>query len=193
MISIKDGKLADLCVPWCLQGALVHNLVCALCYGRVLHTDLSLKERCEMALSGFVAIDLFVMLATAKCMEMKQPRGSCFMAPQTCQTLQSVALVTALMCHTKPTGFCPWLEGFGRVSELPIEQWFGFLRGQSQNAQLSTRQFFIASARQSVKHSNSLNKSKVGPRKEEQRLTDEECLFLIWDGLAGVDGFLNFE
>lgn len=145
---------------------------------------LSLKDRCEMALSGFVAVDVFALIAAGKCSEMKQPRGSCFMAPQTCQNIQSVALVTALMCHTKPASFCPWIEGFGRITELPIEQWFGFLRGQSQNAQLSTRQFFFASARQSLKHSKSLNNSKAGPRKEEQKLTEDECLFLIWDDLG---------
>ena len=62
------------------------------------------------------------------------------------------------------------------MSEVTIEQWFGFLRCQSTSATLTARQFWQAGARQMLKHGKLLNRSKPAPLASEQHLTDEKRL-----------------
>lgn len=141
-----------------------------------MHTKLGLAERCELSLSGFCAMDLFFLLATKKCSDLRLPRGSMFMASQTMANLQSIALTVATMTLSKPASFVPWAHGSARLTEASIEQWFGLLRKQTANSLLSTRQFFFASARQSLRHSKLLNKMRAGPKLEERKLSEEEFL-----------------
>ncbi|CAK9027737.1 unnamed protein product [Durusdinium trenchii] len=89
-------------------------------------------------------------------------------------TLQSVSLAGVAMCVSKPSEFTCWQSGLARCSELPIEQHFGHLRSQSASAQLSARSFFMASARQSLKVSKTLNHSKPKPAKAEKPLSDQQ-------------------
>ena len=60
-----------------------------------------------------------------------------------------VALSGILICLTKDPEFSPWRYGHNRLTELPIEQHFSYLRQQSPNSQL-TSQKFLASSVQSV-------------------------------------------
>ena len=57
----------------------------------LLHRDpnVDLATRCEWALCGFLAIDIFKLLAEEQCSTMRLPKGSCFMATQTCTNLQA--------------------------------------------------------------------------------------------------------
>ena len=142
------------------------------------HTALRLKDRCELALTGFICLDLFRVLADDLCSGMQLPRGSCYMAAQTVQNLQSSALGVITLCVSKEKSFNPWTFGFGRTTELSIEQTFGMLRVQSRNAQLSTRAFLQADARLAMKNSKVLNREKVRTMVEEEPLTDSEFLLL---------------
>lgn len=137
---------------------------------------MEIGARCELGLCGFICLDLFRLLADRACQERQLPKGSLFYAGQTMSTLQSVSLAGVAMCVSKPSEFTCWQSGLARCSELPIEQHFGHLRSQSASAQLSARSFFMASARQSLKVSKTLNHSKPKPAKAEKPLSDQQLL-----------------
>jgi len=117
----------------------------------LLHGRMSLEQRCENAIAGFVALDCFRLLSESLCSTLGLPKGSFSMAAQTCLNLQSCALSAAIICFTKSHDFEPWAHGFGRLTELPIEQFFSFCRRQSENSQLTARAYWQASARQCLK------------------------------------------
>ena len=143
----------------------------------LLHRRLSLEHRCEVAVTGFLLVDLFRLTADQKCSKLKLPKGSLFMAGQTSTALQLCALSAALICITKTDDFEPFRTGFGRISELPIEQHFSFLRQQSSNSQLGARAYFQASARQTLRLNKFLEKEPV-PKKGEPALTEKKLLVL---------------
>ena len=147
----------------------------AMCIAPLLHKSLSMALRCETALTGFITMDLFSMLAGIKCYRNKLPKGSQFMASQTQHNLQACALAAIVITLTKGQELDPWRRGFARLSELAIEQHFGHLRGQSQNSQLTCRGYWQASARSAMKAAKNLDKENPLPGTESP-LTDEEFL-----------------
>lgn len=166
-------------IPWNLVGATVHNAVCALALAPSMHTAMGLKDRCLNAVTGFVLLDCFDMLAEGKCKQQKLPTGSCFQAKQTVYNMQCVALTTAIMCLALPDKWDPWHHGQARVSEISIEQHFGHLRGMSPTAQLPARAYFYASARQAIKMGKVMNRLKPNAEQPDvKRLSDEEPLRL---------------
>ena len=172
--------MASLKVLWCLKGALMTNLVTALCLSPGLRGDMSLAHRCENALTGHLCLDLFSLLADDICQQMKLPRGSTFLAPQTVSSLQSCALNTALLCFTKDTGFSPWSKGAGSLCELPIEHFFGRLRCQQANAQLTSRQFLHAGARDACQMSKKLNSRRKMDHGHPETCLSESEFLAIW-------------
>ena len=178
-LVIEDGDLADMAVCWSLKGALVHNVVMAMCIGPSMCKGWSLQDRCETAAAGFTAVDIFRLLAKKRAAEAGVPAGSFFLAPQTAHNVQGVALAVMTICCTKPPGFTPWEFGHGRITEISVEQHFGHLRGQSCNAQLSARSFFQAQARQSLRINDELNKKPKHTSKVEHPLSEDEFLGYI--------------
>ena len=173
----KDGSLASAQVGWNLKGAMLYNVIVALTLSSCFHTYLNLTQRCENALSGYIALDIFKMIAEDYCTNEGLPRGSCFLAPQTMVNMQACALSLITVCVSKDPSFAPWNHGFGRMTELAIEQTFGHLRVQSRNAQLSTRAFMQADARQALRHSKQLNQHRVPAiPKGDNPLTETELL-----------------
>lgn len=151
----------------------------------LLHRSMSLETRCEVGLSGYLALDLFQMLAAETTERMRLPRGSGFMASQTSSNLMSCALSGVALCLTKDPSFQPWCNGHLRLSEIPIEQWFLFLRSQSPNSQLSARSFWQADARMMLRVGKELNKEKAIPLCDEPPLSEDQCLGCVL-GLAQV-------
>lgn len=144
-----------------------------------MHGFLTVQERCEVALSGFLCLEMFEMLAKDKCKSLQLPGGSAFMAVQTCNTLKHVALSVIIICITMEDGFDAWSSGTARLTELPIEYHFEYLRAMTSNSQLSARQFFASDARQATKTGKALNNSKKvkhAPNKPPKKLTDEQLL-----------------
>ena len=176
LVLSEEGQLADMSVHWALKGALVHNVCMAMCVAPCINREWSLSDRCQTAAAGFVSIDLFRMLGKMRASDLGVPTGSQYMAPQTCHNVQGGALTVLALACSKPTSFNPFQFGFARLSEISIEQQFGFIRGQSQNSQVSARSFFQADARLTLKASEELNKKQKGPAKQEPALTQEECL-----------------
>ena len=161
-----------------------------MCVSSLLHRSMTLQDRAEAGLAGFLSLDVFRMVAEEKCEEWGLPRGSLFLAGQTCFNIQGVALSAAVLTLCKDANWHPWKQGTCRLSELPVEEWFSLLRRQSANAQLSARGYFAAGARTLMKHGRLLNHEKAMERKPEKPLTEDECLDRI--GLAvfklGLDG-----
>ena len=69
----------------------------AMCISSLLHRNMTLQDRAEAGLAGFLSLDLFRMVAEEKCDAFCLPRGSLFMAGQTCFNIQGVALSAAVM------------------------------------------------------------------------------------------------
>ena len=174
---LKDCKLSEMLVSWSLRGALLHNVTVACCVGSCMTRNLTLANRCETALAGFLLLDLYALVAKHTCTSMRLPTGSCFMAPQTVLNLQSVALAVAAICATKDASFEPWTRGSCRLSEMAIEQHFSMLRAQSPNAQLSARAYFKAGARVALKAAKQINKEKIRAT-GSPALTDAQKLVL---------------
>ena len=82
------------------------------------------------------------MTAEEKTVEMKMPKGAGFMASQSVGNLQGCCLSVVAIVNTLDASWQPWRHGHARLSELPIEQWFAFLRAQSPNSQLSCARLF---------------------------------------------------
>ena len=99
------------------------------------------------------------------------------MAAQTQHNLQACALAAIVIALTKGQELDPWRKGFGRLAELAIEHHFGHLRSQSQNAQLTCRGYWQASARDAMKAAKNLDKENPLAGTESP-LTDDECLDL---------------
>lgn len=155
----------------------------------LLNKMLTTMERVESGLAGFLCVDIFRILAAHKCEKMRLPTGSTFMASQTCSNLQSCALASVVLCLTKHREFDPWRSGDCRLSELSIEQYFGHLRIQSSNSQLSTRAYFHAAWKHALKVDKKLIKQQPhsgsdAPLSASEPLSDEHC----WNMLNPIFG-----
>lgn len=164
-----------------------------MCLCPLLHRSMSLESRCENGLSGYLALDIFQMLANETTERMRLPRGSGFMASQASGNLISCALAGVVLCLTKDPSFQPWCHGNLRLSELPIEQWFSFLRSQSPNSQLSCRSFWQADARMMLRVGKQLNQEKPIPLGAEPPLSEEQCLGCIYLNLLGLSSLILFD
>lgn len=141
--------------------------------GSLITKSFTLQERLELAVSGYVAMDLFSLLAAEPCRKMKLPTGSTFLASQTRINIQAVSLATICVCASKSSQMNPWSAGNVRLSELAIEEFFGMIRSQSSTGQLSSRGYFQASARNSLKMLKQMEHNKHLPD-GEPALTDEQ-------------------
>ena len=185
----KDLALSQMSVPWNLKGAVIHNVIVAMALSPAFHTDISLLERCEIALTGFLTLDVFKFLADDTCETFGLPKGSCYMAPQSVANLQAIALSMVAYCVSKPATFHPFRHGFARMTELAIEQVFGQLRVQSRNAQLSTRGFLQADARLAMRNGKLLNREKPQELQERPHLTEDQFLGICMNLYEVVQNF----
>lgn len=174
--SLQDCDIYQMRVHWALEGALLWNLCTAMCIAPILHQQPPLNVRCEVALTGFICLDLFALLSHDKERKMGWPSGSAFLARQTREVLQACALSAVVLTLTKSAEEELFSRGFGRLSELGIEQWFGCLRTQHANAQMACRGYFRSSARHALKISKDLNGLKAPKNGGEKCLGTRESL-----------------
>lgn len=136
-----------------------------------MHKTMSLENRCQCAMEGYLLVDLFRLVADSKASQMNLPKGALWLAPQTGENLQLVALSTiVLACSKEPAGN-PFFAGCCRMTELNVEQWFGRLRVQATNAQLNSRSYWKAAAREMLR-----SKKKHDSCKEPPNMIDMEPL-----------------
>lgn len=94
-------KLSQIVVPWALKGLLLFNLTVALPLAAALHKSMSLLDRCEIALTGLVLLDLWRLVAEKTAREMQVSPSSLCMALQTSKNLQSLAMSIAAITASK--------------------------------------------------------------------------------------------
>lgn len=140
----------------------------------VMSKNLSVIQRAECGLCGFLALDMFKCMAEARCASLEMPKGSMFMAPQTVYNLQGAALSIVCLCIQKDENWNPFRYGSARLTEMGVEEWFSLLRKQSCNAQLSARSFFQAAGRAQMKHGRLLNNLKATDSPPQPALTEDQ-------------------
>lgn len=109
---------------------------------------MDIADRAQNAMTAFVALDLFRLCAEVECSRRGWPKGTMFLSPQTTRNIQKVALSAVVVAATSDRQGDPWRFGHLRLSELAVEEHFGVLRMQSASAQLTTRSFWVAEARE---------------------------------------------
>lgn len=130
-------------VAWSLRGSLLMNLLAGLLHSSVMHRQMTVSQRCENAMSAHVLLDLAKILSLEHEDELGLPRGSSFISQITKKNLQELASFVVIQALSLVPGYVwtPW-----RMTELPLEQWFGALRGRFATSQMSVRDFVLASA-----------------------------------------------
>eukprot|EP00435_Cladocopium_sp_Y103_P048643 s210_g14.t1 len=125
------------------------------------HRSMDVTDRCQNAMTAFCMLDLFRLVADKEAFKRGVPRGSLFLSHQTLRNLQCVALSGIIVAASPDRQGDAWRYGHHRLSELPVEEHFGVLRMQSASAQLTTRGFWVAEAREMLRQrSCSKNGSK---------------------------------
>eukprot|EP00438_Fugacium_kawagutii_P014644 Skav218861 [mRNA] locus=scaffold2417:89791:93472:+ [translate_table: standard] len=113
----------------------------------VLHGNLSLSQRCELGLCGFLVLDLWALQGMAREKKLRLKKGSSQLAPQTRTHLQSCGLGVAALASSSVMGqWCPFLKD-QVLSESHIEHLFGQLRASSSSGSLTAKSYFSAQAR----------------------------------------------
>lgn len=102
----------------------------------------------------------------------KQNRKRQWIAAQTQHNLQDLCACVAIQMTSGPTFLF-------RSSELVLEQWFGFLRGQFTSSQMRCRDFLHASAKKCLQQKLNLknNPPRLNPKYDEspgEAVTDVE-------------------
>jgi hypothetical protein len=117
------------------------------CKAPATHGNLTLLQRLELSLTGFLLQDLWALLASFREAKFKVKKGMYQLAPQTRVHLQSLALgVAVIASSTALETWNPWPRD-QVLSEIHIERTFGKYRSQSQSGELSARAYWSASAR----------------------------------------------
>lgn len=111
----------------------------------LVHNGMSLEQRCELSLCGFLLQDLWSVLASRREVKEGLKKGSCQLAGQTRNNLQAIALTTVAICLSKPDTWNPFQHNVG-MSEVAIERMFGRFRSSSQSGELHVRSYWSASA-----------------------------------------------
>lgn len=138
------------------------------------HRTMTVENRVENSMSGFILLDIFMMLANRQCSKLGLPKGSLYLAPETVRNVQQVALGCIAVCLTKSADGSPWQYGEQRLSELAIEQLFGRLRTQSSSAQLTARSYWKACCRDMMRSSQFRKKTAVRiPAEGEEPLSPD--------------------
>lgn len=155
-----------------------------------MHSGLSLRQRCEAALAGFLLQDLWAMLASRRESKMRCQKGSFQIASQTRNNLQLIALTAVCISVGKDDAWSPFQHGCS-LSEISIERMFGRLRSTSASGDLHCRTYWsaaAAAARFDLTKAQSLTK-KFGLRGDvtlEPKLTEQELLGLVWCWSPGL-------
>ena len=129
-----------------MNGMLLWNITSALCVAPLVHSKMTLEDRAECAISGFVLQDLWSMIATQREKSFRCPKGKMQMAGQTKSNMQQIALTTLAILTCRSPFWYPWNSSHS-LSEIRIEHHFGRLRSQFASGTMTTRDFFNAAAR----------------------------------------------
>ena len=97
------------------------------------------------------------------------------MHPQSARNLQSCSLGVIALCLGKSPDGNPWSRGRCRLTEMPIEEWFGRIRTQSPNAQHNARSYYRAACRDLLRNRGKSKHDQQNPPSEKMpALTPKE-------------------
>lgn len=96
------GRLDLIDIPWMNRGALLWSLTTAMTVSPLLRSRMSLKDRCEIAVAGYILHDLWYLTGARVEAEQGLHSGSCTMARQTCANLQNLSLAMCCIATGKP-------------------------------------------------------------------------------------------
>ena len=162
-------------IPWALQGASLMNLIISLVQSAVQHENMTVLQRLENAMACHFILDLAKIVSLYHEDQFALPRGSAFLPNITVRNIQDLCGFVAVAAKTLPSGFAwrPW-----RMTEMPLETYFGLLRSQYQSAQMSVRDFLVASGVVSKQYQHNLRgateKDLHGPSEGEDAMTDTD-------------------
>ena len=104
-VSSVEGNIELLQVPWSTRGALLWSLSTACCFSPWLHKAMSVEQRAETAMAGFVLWDLWRLCSARMEASTGSKVGSMTMSAQTAQNLQNLSLSMVVMLLTKQDFF----------------------------------------------------------------------------------------
>ena len=135
-----EESVGNSLVPWSLMGMMLLNYSVTLGHSAVWHPDLSPIVRVENALTCFVLLDLAELLAKETAQRLHVAKRKVWIPHQTMTHLQELCGCIVIQSTTLDQEVLPW-----RSSELTLEQYFGYCRGQFQSSQFRTRDYLQAS------------------------------------------------
>lgn len=106
-VPSTEGQIDAMPVLWSCRGSLLWSLSTALCVGPHLHRQMSLQDRCETCVAGFVLWDLWQLLAAKGEASHELPAGSHSMATETVSNLQNLCLSMVALCLGKSVA---WID-----------------------------------------------------------------------------------
>lgn len=148
-----------------------------------------MEERAESALTGYLLLDLWHLLASRKEQKQGTKKGTFCMAKQTKEALQNVAASIAVMTTSKPEGWNPWHRA-QTLSEVHIERFFGRLRRFSESGDMTVRTYWSHSASvarsQLFRMKNSQQSQVVDntPALSEEKLLVNACHLSVFNSLC---------
>ena len=142
-----------------------------------MHKTMSLENRCQCAMEGYLLVDMFRLVADSKASQLNLPKGALWIAPQTGENLQLVALSTMVLACSKEEAGNPFWAGKCRMTELNVEQWFGRLRVQATNAQLNARSYWKAAAREMLRSKKKHDSCMEPPNMIDMKPLGDEQFF----------------
>ena len=137
-----EAEVGSAMVPWALTGMLLLNYTVTLVHAAVWNPALSPAVRVENALTCFILLDLAELVAKDTSSRLKVSKTRVWLAKKTQTHLQELCGCIVIQFTTLDQPWLPW-----RASELVLEQYFGFVRGQFQTSQFRTRDYIHASAK----------------------------------------------
>ena len=101
-VGTSAGNMSMISVPWMNRGSLLWSLSTALVFSPMLHKALSLAQRLEVSVSGYILLDLWQLLGAKLEAERGAFVGSLSMARETVGNLQNLTLSLVTMATSKP-------------------------------------------------------------------------------------------
>lgn len=91
-VHCSEGVLDMIPIPWHSKGSLLWSLSTAFSFAPLVHRQMSLEVRCELAMTGYVLWDLWHMMGAQREAEQGALVGSMTMARETVTNLQGLCL-----------------------------------------------------------------------------------------------------
>lgn len=97
-----SGNIDFVTISWHSRGALIMSVSTGCCFSPYLHLDMSIVERCECAVTGFILFDLWSLISARKEAQDEAAVGAYSMARIPTVNLQNLCLNLIVLLLHKP-------------------------------------------------------------------------------------------